>query len=199
MGDVDETGETRETGEPSGSDRLDPKTVAALHGEHARELRAFLTGMLRNAALVDDALQATFTKAVESGHTAREETRKGWLFRVAFTEAMQIKRRTRIDRRATETLANQTLASHNTTPTHTSEAREEPPVDGLVRAEAIRFVRDALDTLPEAQREVVRRRIYEEQTFAEIAEDLNLPLGTVLTRMRAAMQKLAGRLRNDDD
>jgi len=33
-------------------------------------------------------------------------------------------------------------------------------------------------------------RIYEEKTFAVIAEELSLPLGTVLTRMRLAMQKL---------
>lgn len=34
-------------------------------------------------------------------------------------------------------------------------------------------------------------RIYEEKSFAEIAEELSVPLGTVLTRMRLALKKLS--------
>jgi RNA polymerase sigma-70 factor (ECF subfamily) len=33
-------------------------------------------------------------------------------------------------------------------------------------------------------------RIYEEKTFATIAEELGIPLGTALARMRAALEKL---------
>ena len=73
--------------------RIDPAVVAALYVEHADELRAFLIGVLRNSELAGEVLQATFTKAVEVAHTAREETRKGWLFKVAFNEAMLVRRR----------------------------------------------------------------------------------------------------------
>ncbi|MCA9247413.1 MAG: hypothetical protein KDA42_09870, partial [Planctomycetales bacterium] len=48
--------------------------------------------------------------------------------------------------------------------------------------------------LPSEQREVVRMRIYEEKKFAEIAAELELPLGTVLTRMRLALKKLEAAL-----
>jgi RNA polymerase sigma-70 factor (ECF subfamily) len=54
-------------------------------------------------------------------------------------------------------------------------------------------VREAIERLTEDQRQVVRMRIYEEKTFAEIAEELGIPLGTALTRMRAAL----GRLRTE--
>ncbi len=64
------------------------------------------------------------------------------------------------------------------------------PDDRLCRWETIVNVRKALEELPANQREVVRLRIYEEKTFAEIAEELQVPLGTVLTRMRSAMRKL---------
>ncbi len=37
---------------------------------------------------------------------------------------------------------------------------------------------------------MVERRIDSDQTFAEIAAELNVPLGTVLTRMRLALAKL---------
>ena len=52
-------------------------------------------------------------------------------------------------------------------------------------------MRAALATLPPEQRQIVQKRIYEEQTFASIAQELELPLGTVLTRMRRALRKLA--------
>jgi RNA polymerase sigma-70 factor (ECF subfamily) len=59
------------------------------------------------------------------------------------------------------------------------------------RREEIEEVRRALADLPEAQRDVVQRRVYGDQTFATIAAELKCPLGTVLTRMRLALKNLA--------
>ncbi len=67
---------------------------------------------------------------------------------------------------------------------------QNSPDDRICRWETVLNVREALEKLPENQQDVVRLRIYEEKTFAEIAKELNLPLGTVLTRMRLAMRKL---------
>lgn len=176
--------------------RLDPGIVASLYLKHADELRSFLSGVLRNADLAADALQATFTKAMEAGHTSRAETRKGWLFRVAFNEALQLKRRARIHDRSTR---RATLdATHRAKQGASSTDSDLLPQENLIRFEVVSRVREALEQLPATQREVVRRRIYEEQTFATIAEELGLPLGTVLTRMRLALQKLAGRLKDED-
>ena len=176
-----------ETEPNSESVRLSPDVVAALYAEYGEELRSFLVGVLRDAELAADALQAAFSKAAELGHTSREESRKAWLFRVAFNEALQIKRRGRIHERSTRQLA-WIREQHE-------EARGE---ERLLRSEVIDRVRSALDQLPDAQRQVVRMRIYEEKTFAVIAEELGCPLGTVLTRMRLALGKLAGRLRDGE-
>jgi len=54
-------------------------------------------------------------------------------------------------------------------------------------------VRQALGELPPRQQQIVHMRIYEEKTFAVIARELGIPLGTALGRMRAAMQKLQQR------
>lgn len=156
--------------------------MAALYVEHADDLRAFLIGVLRDADLAAEALQATFTKAVESGHTAREETLKGWLFRVAYNEAMAILRRKKVDRKSVHKWAWSQVRRHDS------------PEENVNRWETVHLIRQALETLPEEQRRVVRLRIYEEKTFAVIAEELELPLGTVLTRMRLALKKLAGHI-----
>ncbi|MDO1558809.1 sigma-70 family RNA polymerase sigma factor [Brevundimonas sp. 2R-24] len=55
-------------------------------------------------------------------------------------------------------------------------------------------VREALKLLPPDQQEVVRRSFFDEQPHSEIAEALNLPLGTVKSRLRLAFAKLRDRL-----
>lgn len=55
-------------------------------------------------------------------------------------------------------------------------------------------VRAALDCLSADQLEVVRRSFYEEEPHSMIAESLDLPLGTVKSRLRLAMEKLRKRL-----
>ena len=153
--------------------------VAALYVQHAEELRAFLTGVLRDGELAGEALQATFAKAVEQGHTARQESIKGWLFRVSYNEAMGLRRRQKTQDKSYKKLAwNQSPKSHS-------------PEETVVRWEEVERVRAALKVLPAEQEQVVRMRIYDEKTFAVIAEELGVPLGTVLTRMRLALKKLA--------
>ncbi len=158
--------------------RIDPAVVAALYLDYADDLRAFLIGILRDGELAAETLQATFTKAMESGHTANKKTLKGWLFRVAFNEAMAIRRRQKVHEKSLRQLAWQ-----GTKPT-------DCPEENLSRGETVHKIRAALEILPAEQQAVVRMRIYEEKTFAVIAEELGAPLGTVLTRMRLAMRKL---------
>lgn len=158
--------------------KMAPGVVAALFVEHAEELRRFLIGILRDHNTAADVLQITFAKAIERGHTAREETLKGWLFRVAFNEAIVVKRKQGVRRRAIDAIA--------------AEPQPDAPLPDqrLVRFEDVERVRAALETLPAEQRQVVRMRMYEGKKFAEIAAELQWPLGTVLTRMQAALKKL---------
>jgi RNA polymerase sigma-70 factor (ECF subfamily) len=163
--------------------RLEPAVVARLYIEHAEELRRFLQGVLRNADLVADALQMTFVRAIEVGHLAQTESLKGWLFRVAYNEAMLVRRRQGVHDRATRRLA------------WNNRAGDRSPSDQLAWSETVDRVRDAIAELPPEQQAVVRSRIYEEKTFAAIAEETGLPLGTVLSRMHLALGKLRKRLK----
>jgi RNA polymerase sigma-70 factor (ECF subfamily) len=173
---------------PSGNGQatIDPSLVAALYAEHGAELRRFVLGVVRDPEVAGDVVQMTFAKAVERGHTARAETFKGWLFQVAFREALTARRR-----RETREQANRRLASLGF---HAGERPEE----GLIRAETVTAVRKALAELPVEQGRVVWARMYEDKTFAEIADEFGLPVGTVLTRMRLALQKLRRTLRPGD-
>ena len=63
-------------------------------------------------------------------------------------------------------------------------------VERITLQEDIELVRAALDELSDVQRQVLEKRIYEDKKFREIAEELNVPLGTVLARMQSALKKL---------
>jgi RNA polymerase sigma factor (sigma-70 family) len=175
---VDETGAV--------SAPLDAARVAALYLEHGTELRRFVLGVVRDPETAGDVLQATFAKAVELGHTARSESLKGWLFRVAYHEALTIRRR-----QATRDQVHRRLAPLR-------QHSDERPEESLIRGETVEAVRRALAALPAEQRRVVWARMYEDKTFAEIAAEDRLPLGTVLTRMRLALEKLRRHLREGD-
>ena len=142
------------------------------------ELRRFVWGVVRNATQVDDVIQATYLKAVEKGATARPDTAKGWLFRVAYREALVLKRRESIQTRTTQTLA--------ALPTRSAPK----PDENMIQSETVAAVRQAMTALSEPQRRVVLARMHGDQTFAQIAAESGLPLGTVLTHMRRALEKM---------
>ncbi len=162
--------------------RIDPAIIEALLADHGAELQRFLIGVLRDPQLAGDALQNALVKMVERGHTAQEETRKAWLFRVAYNEALLLRRR-----QATGNNVLQRIA-------RTAITEAAPADESVLRDEVVERVREALDQLPPDQRTMVRMRIYEQKTFKVIAEELQIPLGTALSRMRAALGQLRARL-----
>ncbi len=102
----------------------------------------------------------------------------GWLYRVAYSEAMQYKRRHSLETRHERGVAwfQQGLSP---------EARDQ-----LITEEEIAQVHQALGMLPEDLRTIVHMRIEQGLKFREIAERLGQPLGTVLKKMSRALEKL---------
>jgi RNA polymerase sigma-70 factor (ECF subfamily) len=167
-------------------ERLDPVEVAASYVEHADALRRFLRGLLRDSQLANDVLQATFAKLLEAGHATRRPSRRAWLFQVAYREAMAVRRRQSVGERVLQQIAWMQAPGASTGD------------DTLMKCETIERVRDALRNLPAAQQQIVRMRIYDGKTFAEIAQELSIPLGTALGRMRAALKNLRSGLAPDE-
>ncbi len=168
--------------------QIEPAVVAALYLEHADELRRFLVGVLRDEHLAADVLQVAFAKLVERGHGVEPGARKSWLFTVAYREALALRRRQAVERSAMQRLADEDSAVRRLP--DAADAR-------LLQWESVERVRKALNRLPSEQRQVVLLKISEQKKFAEIAAELSLPLGTVLTRMQLALAKLRRALEHD--
>jgi RNA polymerase sigma-70 factor (ECF subfamily) len=157
---------------------LDPKIVADCYRDYGEMLRRYVYGMVRDVQRANDIVQTAFVRLAERGGEVEATKLRPWLYRVAYNEAMLARRQDAAGERAGQRAAwSQTKLP-------------EDAIEELVRVETIEQVRVALDRLPPRLREVVRLRIYEEKTFAAIAEELKIPLGTALTRMRTALQQL---------
>lgn len=155
----------------------------------ARPLENFLIGILKNSTEANDALQATFVKLLEKGDTILlKSALKSWLFRVAYNEAMLIKRKDGVAKKHLEKIVWSIRPESET---------GRQPFDGILAEERKHQIQHALQQLSAVQQEVVRKRIYEGLKFREIAEQLDLPLGTVLARMHASLKKLKTVLDNE--
>lgn len=149
--------------------------LEALFERYESELYCFLLGMLRRQDQAEDALQDTFVKALENIEGVDGEHLRGWLFTVAYRQAMLLKRR----QRPALALDAEPLADPDPGPAALAELGEEA-----------QRVRALLARLPDGQREVIRQRLYEGKKFREIAEALRCPLNTALARMRDGLQRL---------
>ncbi len=142
-------------------------------------LRAMLSHRLRSAADVDDCLQNVFLKLVSKGEPVQSAARRAWLFRVASNEAAQFWRKEELKKRSLEKVAD--------------DQATEVSAEGISELQLREFAQQAeaaLQTLPESTRRVITMRLNDNLTFQEIAQQLEIPLGTALTRMRRGLAKL---------
>lgn len=151
------------------------------------DLLLFLTGILRNHHLADDAWQRTVVLALQSSHTARIPTLRGWLFQIALNEARKILR----ENRKLPALSDpDNFAEFGPSAIPQSLHSLATPDSRIISDETSKVVQECLKTLPPEQQEVIRQRVYLGRTFSEIAADLKLPLGTVLTWCRRGLLRL---------
>lgn len=140
--------------------------------------------MLRDEALAEDAVQEAFMLLAVKCHEIPADQRRGWLVRTVQYHALNFRRREQRQGQLQQQLKEQ------------SEQYMVGSADSgqLERAEDLARLRMALEHLPEAQQLVVRLRLAENKSFQQIAEQLQVPLGTVLSRMRLAVEKLRSTL-----
>jgi RNA polymerase sigma-70 factor (ECF subfamily) len=161
--------------------------------EPIRRLCARITGDIHRA---EDLAQEIFTKLFLNRQAYRQGSRLStYLWRIALNHCYNDLRR---PHRRHETPLDP--ADPYALPPEDRFAADDPtPAEDLVSTETAAAVRLALATLPDGYRSVLVLRHYENLKFREIADVLDLPEGTVKTRMTEALSELARRLRKPLD
>lgn len=75
-------------------------------------------------------------------------------------------------------------------PLYAIEDPEASATDTMIRNQSDEIVKQAMDALPEAQAAMIRKSFYEDKSHSVIAEEENIPLGTVKSRIRLAIERL---------
>jgi RNA polymerase sigma-70 factor (ECF subfamily) len=156
----------------------DQRALEALLLRYEAPLFQFLLGMLRDRQQAEDALQETFVRALERLDGVDPDHLRGWLFTVAYHQAMLGKRRAKKDK-ATRPLLPDAATDGQPGPLRQAEQQDDA-----------RRLRELLEQLPSGQREVIRQRVYEGKRFREIAAALGCPLNTALARMHEGLKRL---------
>ncbi|MFQ3592665.1 MAG: RNA polymerase sigma factor [Gemmataceae bacterium] len=159
---------------------------------YERELYGYLRRYLGDESLAEDVFQNTFLqvhlkcKQYELGRPVRP-----WLYTIATHQAIDALRRNQ---------RHQTLRLEEpNTPQADGEAaellqliecRHGGPLETVAASERREQIRATVEALPELLRQVLILAYYQGMKYREIAEILDIPVGTVKSRLHAALAKL---------
>lgn len=148
--------------------------LACLARRHERSLLGVALGLTGSRELAEEAVQDAWVRVIRSARTFHGRSNvRTWMYRIVINRSRDIRKR---------------------------EARRPvrkgpaPRVEGL-EPDAACALRAALDELPVVQREALLLCHHAEVTHAQAAEILDVPLGTLKSRVRDAKRRLASKLR----
>lgn len=145
-------------------------------------LRRYAMSLARRADLADDLVQTTVERAIRASGSHDPATRlEPWLFRITRNAFIDLTRRQRTQGVEVDVF----------------DIPEALPDDGGRVIEArlmLRATQAAMKELPPEQAEILHLICIEELSYAEAAEVLDIPKGTVMSRLSRARLALAERL-----
>jgi RNA polymerase sigma-70 factor, ECF subfamily len=146
---------------------------------YEQPLYAFICRVKGRPDGADDAFQETFLRVYRSGANFKGRSSfRTWLYAIAANVCRSEGRKAAVRPRPTPL------------PEHDPPAREKAPGDVGESGEIAERIAGAVAKLPDDQRTVFVMREYEGMTYAEVAQAVDRPVGTVKSQMRLALQKM---------
>jgi RNA polymerase sigma-70 factor, ECF subfamily len=174
--------------------RGDPHAFEVLVQRRAGELYRFLSRFLGDRSLADDVLQETFLQVHLSADKFDVGRRfKPWLFTIAANKARDAMRSH--SRKRTAQLNAQISETDDESVSYIDllAADIELPIEELENRELRQSVQKLVMDMPEHLREVLLLGYFQQMPYKDIAEALGVPLGTVKSRLHAAVSYFARR------
>lgn len=165
---------------------------AILERKYRRIVSFLIRKMIRNEEDVEDLTQETFVKAYAALPSFQfEYPFSRWLYKIASNRCIDHLRR----KRFAAVSLDEPLNTRDGGELYMEPAdRGHTPDTALLAKERAEMLREALRTMPEKYREVIRLRHEEELEYQEIADRLHQPLGTVKAHLFRARKLLYKKL-----
>lgn len=168
----------------------DDAAFAEMHRRYASMLKTQVARVVHDEFIAEDVVQEIFVDLWTSADRYSEAKGKviGWLMTIARRRAIDRLRKFQCRQRAEDRLEND-MEKQPSAWTHT---RIESDIES---AEMQRLLSGLLDKLPDAQRKAVEWAYLQGMSQREISKKMQIPLGTIKTRLDLAIRKLSGALR----
>ena len=165
-----------------------PTSTAVFGTEYLDGLYRYALVLTRNQADAEDLVQETFLRAIQAFSRLREDSNvRAWLFTILRNLRLNALRKLRTGPHLIEDEADGHILDHL--------AGSMPDAHKLLEErEDAKRVRSAIEELPSEFQEVIILREFEELSYEEIAEVLQCPVGTVMSRLSRARAKLRAQL-----
>jgi len=166
--------------------RGDEEAYYHLTQKYKKPLYFHVRKMIRNVDFAEDLVQDIFLKAFKSLKNYKNDYAfSTWLYRIATNHTIDYLRKKKLE----------------TFSIHAEDAEDSQPAiqladegnysdEPIIRRERKNKVHEAIDQLPEKYREVILKRHIEEKSYQEIAEEMDIPLGTVKAHIFRARELL---------
>jgi RNA polymerase sigma factor (sigma-70 family) len=171
------------------------RQISEIIAEERSRLRNFIRKRVSNEADVEDLLQEVFFEVIEA-HRLMEPVQRwsAWMFKVARNRIIDLFRRRRIAEAASDPALSQEARAvllQDVLP-----SPEAGPAEAYARTVLLDEVEEALEELPEEQREVFVAHEIEGYSFKEIAARTGVSVNTLLSRKHYAILHLRRRLQD---
>jgi RNA polymerase sigma-70 factor (ECF subfamily) len=165
-----------------------PGAIDELIRRHRDELFGYLVRFTGSRALAEDVFQETFLQIHLSAATFDVDRRlKPWLYTIATNKARDARRWLR--RRPSVSLDTPVGGSDDpVSMVDLMPSDGEDPQGPLQGAEQSERVRAVVDRLGDTQREVLLLTYFQRMPYAQVADILNIPVGTVKSRLHGAVR-----------
>jgi RNA polymerase sigma-70 factor, ECF subfamily len=170
----------------------DERLFAELVQRYQRELYSYLRRYLGDAEMAEDAFQAAFLQVhLKCRHYEAGRSVRPWLYTIALNQAIDAQRRSKRHRMVSLDRASSKDGEDVGKLLDLLTSKELAPSTQLGASERSAWLHETVEKLPLGLQDVIRLIYFQEMKYREAAEVLKIPVGTVKSRMHAAVAKLS--------
>jgi RNA polymerase sigma-70 factor (ECF subfamily) len=175
----------------------DPKAFERLLQKYRKSVYYMLLKMVNNTDDAEDLTQEAFAKAFNS--LAKFDSKYAfstWLFRIATNNCIDFIRKKRI-----QTVSIDTSYENDEGDSMSFDIRDPNlnPNEVMLKQQRKEYLQKAVERLPAKYKRLVDLRYFQELSYEEVADELDLPLGTVKAQLFRARELLSQELKHMED
>ena len=159
---------------------------------YEREIYSYLRRYIGNSELAEDAFQGTFLQVHLKCHQFDPKRRfRPWLYAIATNQAIDVQRRNKRHRMVSLDRSSGTDKDDRSGSWSEKLVGDSPdPLRSASDQENSRWVHESVESLGQPMQQVIQLVYYQGLKYREAAEALGIPVGTVKSRLHAAVQRL---------